>query len=235
MHRLRGVVVYSLFSLLLVACSDGPTEPTFEENFEFSAKVERSSYLGLSIAHHEVGAELAPSDFRWPNIYDLNGNGNWGEWSPDSSPAHSVGMGMGFGFGPSRSGEKFRVEYNLEWVNGETERPFTYLPVVVWKFKIHQNDVVAIGDTEGRYTLQQVGPTRYRAEFTLPTIATDGGYSLDLKAGLTLQCNAEGSKSFVISNVAFSGAGFSPSEHPGILHFTGECRSPLVRYSVVEG
>ncbi len=237
----RNIMAFVLFASLLSACSDSLVQPIMEEveeNFAFSAKMERTGYLVGALAHHEVNFAPAPSDFLWPSFSSYS---PIGEWELDDSPAHTLVVQMGFA--SPTPGETFTLEYRIEWVNGETSRPFTFSHTVVTLMEnyTHNADKGAVGvisSHEVSSSLQQIDRNRYRAEFTIPTIPTDGSRLLYVLPGLTLQCNAEGIKSFIVSDITYAGAGFAPWKHEGSVLFTGACQRPLVplpRYSRVAG
>ena len=228
MRTLRGVVVWLLPVLVLTACDTG-TEPVLAEieSYEFSASVERlGDGPGLFLAHHKTDAALEPKDFSWPT--DYNSYSRIGRWEPDSSPAHSVGLSMGFGVAPASG--TLVVEYSVEWVNGEPEKPFTFSPLIAFTMEryfgkgSHEKVVT-------RFTLRQIGKNRYRVELPIPADPAEY-YGINLVPGVTLQCNSEGVKSFLLRDVVFSGAGFQTSQIDGSVLFTGTCQQPPPRYSV---
>ena len=224
MRTLRSVVVWLLPVLVLIACDTG-TEPELAEveSYEFSATVERFG-LSLFLAHHERGAALGPENFFWPT----SDFGQTARWEADSSPAHSLGPSMGFG--GLHPGEKFVLEYRVEWVNGETLRPFAFRSMVAVKMeRVEEKAGPILVKVDAPFTFGQIGPTQYRVEITVP--AAPSNYSLSVVPGLTLECNAEGTKSLLLRDISFSGAGFGPARLEGTALFTGTCRRPLPRYS----
>lgn len=212
--------------LILAACDEGPLEPELAEaaGYEFSMTVERTSNLGPFLAHHEVGATLEPKDFHWPTTFD----GHIGRWEPDSSPAHSAGISLGFNNVAPGSG-RLVVEYSVEWVNGETAKPFTFSPVVGFTIERYYGKE-GVEKMVVPFTRRQVGRSRYRVEVPIPADPAEY-YNISLVPGVTFQCNAEGIKSSLLRDVTYSGAGFLSNKLEGSLLFTGACQRPLPRYS----
>ncbi len=226
------IVVWSFVLLIVAACGDdSTTNPLIEaETFEFSATVERFGGFGVFLAHHEPGATLSPANFFWPDTLV----GETAGWKMSTSSAHSVGPFLGFG-GLHPAG-KFALEWQVEWVNGETPKPLAFQPMAAVELGYwEEKGGPSFMKVNAQFTVNRVGPTGYRLELILPSAPVGGGYYLDVVPGITMSCNGEGTKSFILRDLKFSGAGFSLNTIPGGAFVTATCESPLVRYSVVGG
>jgi len=223
-----GIIVFGLFLFVagLVGCSDA-TGPTWDEvrDFEFSANIQSSPTTpGSLMASHELGDTLSPYEFVWLGDETLS----------NRAPAHSIGVFNGFiGLVP---GETFVYEFSVLWVNGVTEKPLSFSPMVATSIHYYSGSEIELPSVpiNGPYELKQIGPHRYRVEFVLPLAS--GWYNMELISGVTLGCVAEGRKSFVLKDVSISGGGFMvPISMPGQVLVNTECRGDVPQYSVLGG
>ncbi|OGG40378.1 hypothetical protein A2116_01690 [Candidatus Jorgensenbacteria bacterium GWA1_49_17] len=240
----RRIFVWCLALIALVsvaACDDGtPTEPIIGiENFEFSATIERTGPLGGALADHTAGVTPQWNDFYWP--ISSVGEEYIGRWSTSTAEAHTLGVAEEFG-SIQPGATPLVIEWNLEWVNGPTTRPVRFSPATVVQMNRRYADGVVERVDKIVYFVRPVGPNHWRAEFQIPATAvvkpnrpSYHQYEIYFVVGATVECRAEGTKSFIVSGFSFSGAGFGSAVVPGKSIFTPECRRSLVRYSVVSG